>query len=72
MVEMQAVQAAELGAVAGAAGAAVMALRHDDAVAGMGVGDRRLDRQHAAVRGAERGNRARQEIAVLAVDRRDQ
>ena len=36
------------------------------------LGDRGLDRQHAAVRGAERGDRARQEIAVLAIDRGDQ
>ena len=72
MIEPQAVQAAEFGTVAGAAGPAVMALRHDDAVAGMGVGNRGLDRQDAAMRCAEFDHGARQKVAILPEHRRHQ
>ena len=39
MIEPQPLEAAQLGAIAGAARPAVMTLRHDDAVPGVGIGD---------------------------------
>ena len=45
VVEAHAVEAAQLFAVAGAARPAVIALRHDDAVAGVGRGNRGIDQE---------------------------
>jgi hypothetical protein len=39
MIEPQPMEAAQLGAIAGAAGPAAMTLWHDDAVPGVGIGD---------------------------------
>ena len=39
MIEPQPKEAAQLGAITGTAGAAVMTLWHDDAVPGVGIGD---------------------------------
>jgi hypothetical protein len=39
MIEPQPIEAAQLSAIAGAAGPAVMTLRHDNAVPSVGVGD---------------------------------
>ena len=39
MVQSQPIEATQLGAIAGAARPAVMTLRHDDAVPGVGIGD---------------------------------
>src|SRR5262245_41188940 len=49
MIEAQAVEPAELLAIAGAAGAAVIALRHDDAVAGMCGRNCGIDHEQPAV-----------------------
>ena len=49
MVEVQAMQTAELSAVAGATRPTMMTLRHDDAVASVAVRDGRLNRQNASV-----------------------
>ena len=62
VIEAQAIESAELLAGAGAAGAAVIALRHDDAVAGMRAGDRRIDHQQAPVAGADAAHHPRQEV----------
>jgi hypothetical protein len=39
MIEPQPIEAAQLGTIAGAAGPAVMTVRHDDAMPGVGIGD---------------------------------
>src|SRR3954471_4507114 len=54
MIEPQAAQAAELGAVAGAAWPAMQAVGHDDAVTGLRFADRGIDQQQAAMAVAER------------------
>src|SRR5262249_18293021 len=72
VIEAQTVQAAELLASAGAAGTAVIALRHHDAVAGMGSRDRGIDREDAAVARPDLGHHADEKILVLAVDRGDE
>src|SRR5262249_20393436 len=72
MVEAQAVQPAQLLAVAGASGSAMVALRHDDAVPGVAGGDRRIDGENAPVRRAELARRARQKLRVGPEDRGDQ
>src|SRR5215472_12606617 len=72
MIEAQAVEPAQLLAGAGAAGAAVIALRHDDAMPGMGAGNRRIDREDAAVARADLAHHAREKTAVLAIDGGDQ
>jgi hypothetical protein len=39
LIEPQPIETAQLGAIAGTAGPAVMTLRHDDAVPSVGIGD---------------------------------
>src|SRR5215468_712073 len=72
VIEAQAVEAAQLLAGAGAAGAAVIALRHDDAVAGVRARDRGIDREDAPMARPDRAHHAGEEILVLAVDRGDE
>src|SRR5262245_6832140 len=72
VIEAQAVEAAQLLAGASAAGAAVIALRHDDAVAGVRARDRGIDREDAPVARPDRAHHAGEEILVLAVDRGDE
>src|SRR5215217_2869683 len=69
VVELEAVEAAELYAVASAAGATVVALRHDDAVPAMNLGDCGLHHQQAAVTGRQLIHRPSEEIAIIAVHR---
>ena len=57
---------AEFLAVAGAARAAVIALRHDNAMAGMGCRNRRIDDENAAVARLDVGNDARKKSGILA------
>src|SRR5216683_5237153 len=72
VIEAQAVQPAQLLAGAGAAGAAVIALRHHDAVAGMGARDRGIDGENAPVARPDLADHADEKILVLAVDRGDE
>jgi hypothetical protein len=55
VIEAQAMQTAKLGTVTGAAGATMVTLWHDDAVAGMAVCNGRLNGQNASVRSAKFG-----------------
>jgi hypothetical protein len=72
MIEAQAMQPAEFFTIPSAARAAVMALRHYDAVAGMDVRNRGLDHQQTAMLWPELGNSAREERVIVAIDRRNQ
>src|SRR5262249_56469622 len=68
MIEAQPVKPAQLATRSGAARAALIALRHDDAVAGMGGCDRGIDRKNAAMAWGDRAHDADREILILAVD----
>src|SRR5215831_15813524 len=72
MIEAQPVKAAQLLTRSGAAWSAMIALRHDDAVPGMGGCDRGIDRKNAAVARRDLAHHAHEKILVLAVDRSDQ
>src|SRR5262245_61389803 len=67
-IQAQPIEAAQFLASARTAGAAMVALGHDDAMAGMRRGDRCIDHEQAAMARADAGNHPRQEILVLAVD----
>src|SRR5262245_7149900 len=72
MIEAQAVKPAQLPTCSGAARSAVIALRHDDAVASMGGCDRGIDGKNAAMARGDLAHDADEKILVLAVDRSDQ
>src|SRR5262249_37062912 len=72
VIKAQPVKAAQLLTGSGAARAAVIALRHDDAVPGMGGGDRGIDRENATMARRDLAHDALEKILVLAVDRSDQ
>src|SRR5262245_38218819 len=72
MIKAQPVKPAQLATRSGVARSAVIALRHDDAVAGMGGCDRGIDRKNAAMARSDLAHDADEKILVLAVDRSDQ
>src|SRR5262245_15882677 len=72
MIKAQPVNAAQLLTRSGAARSAVIALRHDDAVARMGGGDRGSDGENATMAGRTHPHDADEKIRVLAVDRSNQ
>src|SRR6516225_4639784 len=72
MIEAQPVKPAQLATRSGAARSAVIALWHDDAVAGMGGCDRGIDGEDAAMARGDLAHDADEKILVLAVDRSDQ
>src|SRR5262249_56434497 len=72
MIEAQTVKPAQLPTCSGAARSAVIALRHDDAVASMGGCDRGIDGKNAAMARGDLAHDADEKILVLAVDRSDQ
>ena len=61
-------QPAELPARPGAAGSAVIALRHDDAMAGMRGRNRGIDGEDASMAGADLAHHPHQKVLVLGVD----
>ena len=72
MIKAQPVKAAQLLTRSGAARSAVIALRHDDAVPGMGGGDRGIDGENATMARRDLAHDADEKIRVLAVNRSDQ
>ena len=72
MIEAQPVKPAQLLTRSGAARSAVIALRHDDAVPGMGGGDRGIDGENATMARRDLAHDADEKIRVLAVDRSNQ
>src|SRR5258708_26012371 len=71
MIKAQPVKAAQLLTRSGAARSAVIALRHDDAVPGMGGGDRGIDGENATMARRNLTHHADEKIPVLAVNRND-
>src|SRR5260370_34329197 len=72
MIKAQPVNAAQLLTRSGAARSAVIALRHHDAVPGMGCGDRRIDGENATMARRNLTHDADEQIRVLAGNRSDQ
>src|SRR5262249_56577849 len=72
MIKAQPIKAAQLLTRSGAARAAMIALRHDDAVPGMSGGDRGINGENATMARRDLAHDAHEKILVLAVDRSDQ
>src|SRR6185436_14034249 len=72
VVEAQTIQTAQLLARPCAARTAVIALRHDDAVPGMGARDRRVDHEQPSMAWPDCAHHAGEKCLVFAVDRSDQ
>src|SRR3954469_13912169 len=72
VVEAQTIQTAQLLARPCAARTAVIALRHDDAVPGMGARDRRVDHEQPSMAWPDCAHHAGEKRLVFAVDRSDQ
>src|SRR5260370_15235411 len=72
MIKAQPVKAAQLLTRSGAARSAVIALRHDDAVPGMGGGDRAVDGENATMARRNLTHDADEKTPDLAGNRSDQ
>ena len=72
VIKAQAVQTAQLLARPCAARTAVIALRHDDAVSGMGARDGRVDHEQPSMAWPDCAHHAGEKRQVFAVDRSDQ
>src|SRR5215831_7559090 len=72
MIKAQAVKPAQLLPRSGSARTAVIALGHDDAVAGMRGCDPGIDGQNAAVARCDLAHHASEKVLVLAIDRCDE
>src|SRR5271157_6527116 len=68
VIEAKPVGAAELLSRPGTARSTVIALRHDNAVAGMRARNRRIDRKDASVAGTELAHHAQQELLIVGID----